>query len=665
MGHKERDAALDELADEIDVDEVERILDEIGYQSDLAAPGADRRLVAYYTSANNPDLASIKGHLASRLPDYMQPAHFIQLDSLPLATSGKVNRSALPAPDTAHRAVDGAFIEARTQLERTLGAIWKDVLGVDRVGIRDNFFELGGDSIMAIQIASRAHREGLQLDPERIFDHLTVEELAQVCSPTPQVRADPAPAGPIQLAPIQHWLLDQNLDSPEHWNQTIQLEVDASITPQDLEHALAGLAKRHDALRTSFTLEDSGAWSASVGEHAIPPELQIHEGAIDADGVGAIEDRLHASIELDAAPLLRAALVDTEDRRLLILVAHHLIVDAVSWSVLVEDLAALCRRSEEQGETPSLAPSSAFASWTAALKAEATSARMEAEIDYWRDQVERASMRLPRDVESKPADTIGTSQTALISFDAATTRQLLEEVPRAGRIRVQEILLAAVCATISDWCGERSLRLWIEGHGRESLGPDLDISRTAGWFTALFPAVLDTPPASDTGALIRSIKEQLRAIPQRGLGYGILRYCHPDPDVRRALAGSKEPQILYNYLGRSDRLLSPSREFRLAGPLTLSRAPDNRRPFLLEINAAVFAENLQIEWSFSPGTYSEATIDEQTDRLRANLTRLIAHSLESADTATASDFPLADLDTTTLDKLSALLEPSDDSESKV
>jgi non-ribosomal peptide synthase protein (TIGR01720 family) len=642
LGHKERDAALAELDDDIDTDRVAAILGEIGYPAALDEPD-ELRLVAYYEASEELPETELAAYLAGRLPAYLVPAQFVRLDVLPLSRNGKVDRAALPAPDDQRHRGPAAYTAPRNAIEATLATLWAEALRLDRVGIHDDFFKLGGDSILAIQIVARAHNAGLRLAPGDLFEAPTIAGLAGRCATSGTGGRALRTAGPVRLTPAQAWYLEPLATATDHWNQVVHVRLPTAVAAADLRQALAGLVDRHDALRQGFAKGDDG-WTATCADLGTAPDLWL-EPSLDA-ALAATD----LPFVLDQAPLLRVAAVgDGEAVQELVLVAHHLIVDAVSWSILLDDLAHALTGAPLPG------PAASLGAWGAAIEDEAAGAARR-ELPYWRDALRRPAGMLPLAAAS---DEVAAEGKVSVRLDGETTRALLDEVPRQGRIRVQELLLAALGQTLADWTGSRSLRLWLEGHGREALGQQLDPARLVGWLTSIFPLALTLPAADDSAAVLRAVKEQLRAVPRRGIGYGVLRHAG-DELARPELLAPDEPALVFNYLGDVDRLLTVGQGFRPAGPIALSRGAANRRRFALEVVAWVWQGQLVVEVAFPSAGLAAVDARGLADRLLDRVRALVAHGLQAGGAEPeASDFPLAGLDAGGLGKLAAALRRAD------
>ncbi|MEV7094866.1 non-ribosomal peptide synthase/polyketide synthase [Amycolatopsis sp. NPDC051045] len=558
-----------------------------------AEHAGSKRLVAYVVATGTPDLREF---LLRSLPDYLVPAVFVPLEALPLNENGKVDRRALPAPDF----VSGlGYREPATDAERLLAGIWAEVLRVDRVGADDNFFELGGDSILSIQVVSRARRAGLDLMPGQVFDHPTVAALALAATPAaPAVAAaDVEPVtGEVPLTPVQHWYLDPRPVHPGQFVQSVSVELPAPPDPAVLRRALRDLQLHHDALRLRFTPD---------GQHHAPEA----------------EDVLGATIDLEKGPLLRAELAGST----LTLEAHHLVVDGVSWRILLEDLETLLAGGELAPRTTS------FRDWARTLARHATEGFFDDELAHW--AAIDADPALP--VDATGDNTYGSARSVVVRLPAEPTRAVLHDVPGAYRTQVNDVLLTALARVLRDWTGRDRVLVDLEGHGREDLFAGIDLSRTVGWFTSIFPVELTSSSSVDWGEALKITKERLRAIPRRGIGYGALRHL-------TGTAPRLEPRISFNYLGRFDH----------GGGLGGAAHPEQTRAHQLDVVGAVVGDELELIWHYSAGVHTEATVRRLADALLAALTGIVGHCARpDAGGRTPSDFPLARLDQAAVDRL--------------
>ena len=619
----------------------------------------DNQLVAYFAATGAvPSDEDLRRFLRQRLPEHMLPAIFVPLAALPLNANGKVDRKALPAPSSARGALAGSAAP-RTAREELLAGIWREVLGLDRVGIHDNFFQLGGDSILSIQVVARARRAGLLVTTRQFFDHQTIAGLAAVAGEAGAPGDSEGPvAGEAPLTPIQRCFFAEERREPWRFNQAVMLAPRERLAAAPLAAALAWLAEHHDALRLRF-LREEDCWrqihapAGAVGESAafIEIDLEALPPEERARALDAAAERLQSGLDLGRGPLFTDALfrLGKETGERLLLTAHHLIVDGVSWRVLLEDLTAAYRRLAASAAPELPAKTTSWKRWAEHLAAYARSPELAAELPYW--------LGLPASLPSLPVDFVddaGSAAMATISVDlgAAATRALLNEASEAYRTQGNDLLLAALARAFAAWTGEGTLLVDLEGHGREEIFPGVDLSRTVGWFTTVFPAALALPPGAGPREAIQTVKEILRAVPRRGLGYGLLRYL-AGAETGKRLAALPAPQVSFNYLGRFDAAVGEGGLFAFAPEV--ARGAEGEavpgRP-LFQIDLLVLEDRLRVHWTYDPGCHLPATVERLAYGFLADIETLVAHCLSAeAGGFTPSDFPLARLDQAALDRL--------------
>ena len=507
-------------------------------------PG-DKRLVGYVTGSGDP--AVMRAALAQRLPAYMVPAAVVVLGALPLTVNGKLDKRALPAPEYGGRGAD--YRAPATPVEEILAGVYAQVLGVARVGADDSFFDLGGDSILSMQVVARARAAGLLCRPRDVFVEQTVARLAVVAKVFGgEAAVVDEGVGAVRPTPIMRWL--EGVDGPvEEFNQTLVLAAPAGVGEADVMVVVQALLDRHGALRLCVDDDGAGGWSLRVPE----------PGAVDAGRcvrvVEALSDEVlvaaRSRLNPGAGVMLSALWVSSTSQ--LVLMIHHLAVDGVSWRVLMEDLNIAW--VQHHGGQPIELPvgGTSFQRWAALLEEHARRPEVVGLAEVWR-QVEAVPAVLP--AVDPAADTYATAGQLSVSLDVDTTRLLLGEVPAAFHAGVQDILLAAFGLACNEFVGggQSLIGFDVEGHGRhEELGPDVDLSRTVGWFTTKYPVALAVGGLSwgqviagdaALGPVLKDVKEQLRALPD-SLSYGLLRYVNPEVDL-----GGSDPVIGFNYLGR-------------------------------------------------------------------------------------------------------------------
>ncbi|WP_426111693.1 amino acid adenylation domain-containing protein [Pseudomonas sp. DSP3-2-2] len=585
----------------------------------------------------------LKDHVLLTLPEYMVPNLFVQLDQLPTTPNGKLDRKALPQPDVLQAQ---RFTAAGTVKERALEEIWQQVLGVTQVGLDDNFFELGGDSIVSIQVVSRARQAGLTLTPRDLFQYQTLRSLAEVArEETPLLLNQQAVTGPALLTPIQQWFFQQPIPERQHWNQAVLLTPRQTVDSLALQCALDWLTQQHDALRLRFDIDAGQDWQQWHAE-AQPVELWKRT-ATGAEHLRDLCNDAQASLNLSHGPLLRALLVEMADgSQRLLLVVHHLVVDGVSWRVLLEDLQQAYAQAQTGQELPAAFKTSAYQQWAARLAEYASSPALEAELPYWQAQLQQAAPDLPCD-NPHGGQTNAVARRISLRLDQQRTRQLLQQAPAAYRTQVNDLLLTVLSRVVCNWTGHASTLIQLEGHGREQLFDDIDLTRSVGWFTSLYPMLL--MPSVDLGDSIKAIKEQLRGVPNKGVGYGVLRYLARN----QSLAAAPQPRITFNYLGQFDQQFDEGASFVPAREGSgLGQSEQAPLANWLSIEGQVSGGELQLDWNFSHEIFHDSTIQCLVDNYARELTALIEHCTCSVNHGmTPSDFPLARLSQKQLDGL--------------
>ncbi|MFF3164506.1 amino acid adenylation domain-containing protein [Streptomyces sp. NPDC003273] len=597
-------------------------------------PGS-KQLIAYIvpTPGDAPTTHQLRTHLQRQLPDYMVPAAYVTLDQLPLTPNGKVDTKALPAPDHHRPDLATTYTAPRTDTERTLAAIWSEILGIDTVGIHDNFFELGGDSIISIQMIARAKKFGVHLTPRLIFKNQTIAEIADHAGTAAPVDAEQGRVvGEVPLTPIQHWFFEKDLPAFDHFNQA-ELLVTDGLEPDVLRLALADLIEHHDALRLRC-VDGTHGWRQYLDETADTGILDVHDlSGIAEESLATVSldiaEETQQSLDLAKGPLLRAALLElgaTRGQRLLIVV-HHLAVDGVSWRILLEDLGS-CYERRAAGRAPLLpAKTTSFRSWAQRLQGFAESAQARAEFAYWAEP--KPAGRVPRDRDGR--NDLGSAASVVATLSTAETRALLRDVPRVFSTQINDALLTALAHALRDWTGDDETLIGLEGHGREDLFPDVDLSRTVGWFTSVFPVALRLAPgATDPVASLDSVREQLARIPNKGVGYGILRHLGA-PDMAAVLHRQPTPEVNFNYLGQfTSDLPGIGRYAGPDEPKGHSISPDGMRWNVLDVTAAVEGDTFGLYVNYSTALHDRRTVERLAEGVLGHLRELIAGSADGA-----------------------------------
>ncbi|WP_410590178.1 amino acid adenylation domain-containing protein [Amycolatopsis sp. lyj-23] len=571
-----------------------------------------KRLAGYVVPRRPVGPGALREFLGQSLPGHLVPGALVLLDRFPLTPQGKVDRRALPSP---RPQATRARTAPRGPAEELLTRVWAEVLHVDHVGTQDNFFELGGDSILGIQVVARARQLGLRLSAKDVFLRQTPAELAAAgVWAEPAAREAPRPSGPVPLSPIQHWFFETVTERPGHFSQWVSAEL--TVDHPALRTAVEALARHHDALRLRFRRVD-GSWRQEYAETVGSDTFRV--GPVSTMDV----------FELDGGALFTAVL----DGSRLYLIAHHLVVDGVSWRILLADLRT-AYRAARAGQPVELPPrTTSFGDWSRRLAAHAAAGGFDAGLAHWRRPAAGAAP------DGDPAP----QRTVTVRLAAGDTAALLRDTPAAYRTRIDEVLVSALGRVLAGWTGHDRVLLELEGHGREDVFDDVDLSRTVGWFTTLYPCPVEIPREGGWGAVLKSVKECLRATPDRGLGYGALRY------LAQAELPEARPAAAFNYLGRFDL----GDDEPASSAIRLSRAPHVTGTARLDVTAAVTSDGeLEFEWTYSPGAHEPGTVTRLAAEVLEALREITAHCAEpGAGGRTPSDFPLAVATQAELDRL--------------
>ncbi|MFJ2106429.1 amino acid adenylation domain-containing protein [Streptomyces microflavus] len=589
---------------------------------------------------------SVKAWATAHMVEYMVPAHLVVLTEFPLTANGKIDRAALPEPSRS----TGAVAAPATENERLVCAAVAAVLRVDEVGVDQDFFQLGGDSILAISLLSALREAGLHVTARQIFSNSTVGALAAVASREDVSTVDHADTatGSVVGSPIVQWL-GETTDAIDGFVQSVVLNTPAELTADALDTILTALLARHDMLRARLVRGER--WSFDI-----PQAGQATAGWQESDGpLEECVEHATAGLDPDNGVMLRA--VWRREARQLVLVAHHVVVDGVSWRILMDDLATAWRQHTSGAPVELLPVGTSFRRWTQLLG--------RTPFDQDRTYFGRALPGADAPIGRRPltdADTVARERTRTVSVGPEDTAALLGEIPARFHAGVNDVLLTALAVALARWRRDRGqeqtfAHIELEGHGREgrfvadAAGFEPELSRTVGWFTTLFPVTVDPGTAPDLtapaylAAALKAVKEDLSRVPGNGLSYGALRYLTDtgpsDPGPTAAA-----PQVLFNYLGRFDA--GAAGDWQLAGTtgqLGEKRDPRMRLPRALEFNAIAEpdgdgAYGLVTTISWPEGVFTDADIATLGDYFGAALSALAA--LEGGG-HTPSDFPLVPL----------------------
>lgn len=604
----------------IEPGEIEKHL--LSYQDIIAAAVTAREmqngkaLVAYYVASDIIDMEQLRAYLQTKLPDYMVPSYYLQIESMPLTVSGKQDLKALPDPQ---QDIGTGYTPPANSREMLICDIWSKVLGGQRIGTTDNFFAVGGDSIKAIQISARARRAGFDISVRDIFQRQTVGELALQMKAFNQPVDQAAINGASALTPVQQWFFDSWETARHHFNQSVLLEFDENVNATDLRTIFNRITDHHDALRMVFAEANNevGRPVYSMEQMDISLEefdlLQEHDVENTLTQLAA---RVQSSIKLESGPLMKLGLFHTKNGSRLLIILHHLVVDGVSWRILLEDIDHLFRQVRTGGPLSLPAKTSAFQALPGKLREYMQGDVYAKARAYWVEDGKNGGVITNTGTDVRPK----ISSLSQMQFELSTqmTRRLLQDSHRAFNTDVNDILLASFMLAANRIYGKQVLRVDLEGHGRDMDIPDADFTRTVGWFTNIYPVTL-TANGADLPGFVKHIKETLRKIPNKGFDSLLYRYYdeHTDDLLK------KPAEVSFNYLGQFDGDIADLC-FRISktdpGP---EASPEADLLYDWSITGEVLEGQLRLRVSYSSAQYEHPQMEAMMLACKEELERIV------------------------------------------
>ncbi|MDR6571338.1 non-ribosomal peptide synthetase, partial [Chitinophaga ginsengisegetis] len=510
----------------------------------------EHAIAAYFTSDGAKDSIALRQQLLLKLPEYMVPAHFIQLPRLPLTANGKIDRNALPAPGEKVADQNTPYVAPRNAIEISLVDTCERILKKTGISITTSFLDLGGDSIKAILLSSQMKQKGYTVKVGDVLKYPLLEELATHVKILDNNDAEQKTVtGDVVLMPVQQWFLSGSYDQKHHYNQSMMLSSRIPVAINVLDQSLAYLVKHHDALRMVYR-NDGNVWKQyNQGTEQPCYHLEEYDLREDADAHGRMRatcNALQSGINLEQGPLVKAGLFRLPAGDRLLLVIHHLVIDGVSWRILLEDLSTLYLQLSKGQHAQLPLKSDSFRDWAAHQQRQANGGVLSRSLDYWATIVNSSELPLRKDLTSG-INNIGNSVTEGFSLDENITSLLQTKAHRVYHTDVNDILLSGLLRAVQEVFPQEHLLLTMEGHGREEIGNSVNIARTIGWFTSMYPVLLETNAGEEAVDTLIRVKDHLRRVPDKGIGFGMLRYLHPDGE--KELGKLRESDITFNYLG--------------------------------------------------------------------------------------------------------------------
>ncbi len=589
----------------------------------------NKYLVAYYTSNQELDPAKIKKELSEKLPDYMIPSYIVKIDTMPLTQNGKVDRKALlelSLPTSSGNEVE--YQPPTNQVEEKLCEIWQEVLGIKRIGIDDSFFDCGGDSIKAIQVSSRLNKYKMKLEIKDLLSNPTIRGAAAFVNESAGTnQAEQILEGETSLTPIQKWFFEQKFTNQHHFNQAMFLYSPHGFDEEIVKKVFEKIVKHHDILRVKF-IEQEGQVvqyirnSDSDNLFSIDVK-EIYDNENCQEIIEKEAGKIQAGIDLKTGPLVKLGLFKTNKGDHFIIAIHHLVVDAVSFRIILEDFKTGYKQLQDGMDIEFSDKTCSYRQWAQALEEYGNSKEVKWQRKYWENIVSR-QCKLPVDNEIQTRK-IKDSRDCKIVLSKEDTYRFLKETNKAYNTEANDILLTALGVSVKAWKGLNHVLISMEGHGRENIAKNIDVTRTVGWFTSQYPLLLDMEKADDISHAVRIVKEEIRQLPDKGVGYQVIKN-NPDKTVREKL--EYENEITFNYLGQFDQDIND--EFIDISPYSAGDylSPDSESLGKISINGSVMDDKLQFLVSFNKNEYKEESVLEFTRIYKENLLSIIKHCAE-------------------------------------
>ncbi|HEX2927042.1 MAG TPA: amino acid adenylation domain-containing protein, partial [Ruminiclostridium sp.] len=593
----------------------------------------DKSICAYVVSDEEVTLSGMKDALRKELPEYMIPAFLMQIRSIPVTRNGKVDKDALPEPG----AIGGKeYIAPESKTEAVLAGILEDILGVPAVGLEDNFFELGGDSIKAIRVVSKMREAGYTLTVRDLMQLHIVKLIAEKA-----VRAEEAVlheqgevSGQVPLTPIQHMFFSWNYPKAYHFNQAVMICCKDGFDKKALEESLKALVIHHDALRSVYAgkvqrilpVEESGLFDLK--------EFDIRNIDNAVQMVEKESTDIQSGMDIQNGPLVKVGLFHAENGDHLLLCLHHLVVDGVSWRIILEDLSSGYELALMSKKIILPSKTASYKAWSEALSVYARSKELKKEVMYWHEIGKKA---MTGGIQGDLNKSSGEYAHIALELEQESTYQLLYEAGKAYGTEINDLLLSALGMAVKQWKGQDYLTAELEGHGREEIGKPISIDRTVGWFTSIYPIVVEM--TDNIRQMIISTKEMLRRIPNHGAGYAVAKYLgqYGLPDIDAAVS--------FNYLGEMDSEIREDGRFTASNlPVGLSIAAENAPTHGIAMNGSIINGRLKFTVAYNSGRYSEQSMKQFCSSYVQSIKTIVQHCRSQKETVkTASDFGASDM----------------------
>ncbi|MGD2085545.1 MAG: amino acid adenylation domain-containing protein [Candidatus Aminicenantes bacterium] len=624
----------------------------------MAVGTGEHQYLNAYTVFNSPlTTVELREFLAVDLPDYMIPSYFITLAHVPITPNGKIDYKALQRYDDMESPEGSQYVPPRNKIEEKLVEVWESVLGKEPIGIEENFFMIGGDSIKSIQITTRMNKAGYRVKMRDLFQYPTISGLAPFVEEVDRTPDQSPITGIVPLTPIQEEFFQSQPTEPHHFNQAVMLHFPGDIDEDTIQTIFSRIQQHHDALRMSFREENGKIIQTNHGPN-YPFSLQCFEFGHLSDKQRVREEmqmkvnEIQTGIHLEQGPLMKLGLFRLDDGDRLLIVIHHLVMDGVSWRILFEDIEHLYQRYKNGQSLDLPLKTDSFKLWSERLSEYANNKTFLKEKAYW---TQFASLQIPGIKKDFPGITneVKDSQSISFSLNEEETRQLLTGVNKAFGTEINDILITALGLGLREAFGHEKTVIALEGHGREEILENMDINRTIGWFTSVYPVLLDVSYRDDLARQIKEIKESLNRVPNKGFGFGILKYLTAEAN-KKDIDIKLKPRISFNYLGQFDADVQ-QKSFKMASePVGNLHSPRAQRDYELDVTGITANKRLIMSITYNQNQFKAETVQQLMDHFKSALLQLVTFcSAREEQEVTPSDFTYKEL---SIDQVEALEE---------
>jgi amino acid adenylation domain-containing protein/non-ribosomal peptide synthase protein (TIGR01720 family) len=606
---------------------------------------------------SNLDAKTLRFEISRELPIYMIPSEIQLIDRIPVTQNGKIDRKHLDKlilnPNDHHK----DYIAPETDVEKILVEAWKSVLDTEHVGINDNFYESGGDSIAAIQVSSFLYKNEYQVEVKDIMRFPHIREVAGFVKPLSRLADQSMILGAADLTPIQAAFFEMQKLVPDHYNQSVLLKSRSSLNTEALHTSFSKLLEWHDILRASFKRSSSGTYVQAIGVNCEMANIEVHNYAESGDLALAKEvaNGLQESLSIENGVLIKAAVIQMQKADYLLIVIHHLVVDTVSWRILIEDLTTAYQQTLNNEDISLPAKTDSFKLWSQSLKDFTRTDSFNEEVKYWSACVSTPFENISYDYPSEMGDAKVKNKKAMsVRLSSEYVTRLETEVHKAFNTEINDILLAALALSVKKCFGLLTVPIMLESHGRVKLKEDININRTVGWFTSEFPVLLDTSEAENLANFIKIVKDYLHKVPNSGIGFGLLKFIAKGRNSE--IVDAATPQIAFNYLGKVDDEDGTESIFQWEDKtLGNEECIQNQSDYALEIVAMGREGFLEFNLEYHDSQFNEDTISKWLEIYINILQELIDFCANrSHSEVTPTDFDYSDLSLQDLNELNDL-----------